>query len=156
MNLQRTSSAVWRGDGATGRGVLNTQSGAFKGQPYSFDSRFKDESGKSGTNPEELIGAAHAGCFTMALAFALKENGFTAEEIRTEAKVSVGKTDKGFEINQIQLNLNAVIPGIDDTKFQELAASAKENCPVSKALASVEIKLEAKLSAEKDTNLYVF
>lgn len=143
--LKRTSTAVWAGDGLNGKGTLDTQSGVFQSQPYSFKTRFSDESGKSGTNPEELIAAAHAGCFTMALAFTLKEAGFIADELRTDAAVNIEKVDNGFRITEIVLTLKAKIPNITNDKFQELAKSAKMNCPVSVALGSVPIQLHATL-----------
>ncbi|MDC7685005.1 OsmC family peroxiredoxin [Asticcacaulis sp. BYS171W] len=142
----RTATAQWRGDGMTGTGTLTTQSGAFTAQPYSFKTRFGDEEGKSGTNPEELIAAAHSGCFTMALSFALAKAGFTAEQLETEALVDVKPSEAGFSIVGITLKLKAQIPGVSDEQFQELAAGAKANCPISKALASVPITLEATLA----------
>lgn len=150
MGMNRTSTAVWTGDGKTGHGILNMQSGVFKGQPYSFKSRFEDESGKSGTNPEELIAAAHAGCFTMALAFKLKEEGFVADELKTDASVTMEKIEGGFRFQRIELNLNAKVPTISKEKFDELARSAKETCPVSLALAGVSIHLNANLQKEQN------
>jgi osmotically inducible protein OsmC len=144
--LKRTSTAVWNGDGQNGNGFLDTQSGVFKSQPYSFKTRFSDASGKSGTNPEELIAAGHAGCFTMALAFVLQEAGFVALELKTDATVSIEKVDQNFRITKIDLFLNAKIPNITDEKFQALAKIAKENCPVSVALATVPIELKANLT----------
>jgi osmotically inducible protein OsmC len=141
----RTSSAVWRGTGPQGKGALTTQSGVFKDQPYSFQTRFASEDGKAGTNPEELIAAAHAGCFAMALAFALTEAGKPAEELRVAAKVDFVKLDTGWTIKGIALELEGKVPGVDAAKFQELAGKAKQNCPVSKALAAVPITLSAKL-----------
>lgn len=143
--LKRMSTAVWKGDGMSGNGTLDTQSGVFQSQPYSFKTRFADASGKSGTNPEELIAAAHAGCFTMAFAFVLQEAGFVADELKTDATVSVEQVGKGFRITKIDLILNAKIPGITDEKFQELAKLAKENCPVSVALSTVPIEFKASL-----------
>ncbi len=145
MGMKRTSTAVWRGDGLSGTGALNTQSGVFKAQPYSFKTRFVDESGKSGTNPEELIAAGHAGCFTMALAFTLKEAGFVADELQTTATITLDKVGEQFRFTAIELVLTAKITGISDPKFQELAQFAKKNCPVSDALASVPIQLKATL-----------
>lgn len=143
--LKRTSTAVWKGNGLDGNGALDTQSGVFKSQPYSFKTRFSDASGKSGTNPEELIAAAHAGCFTMAFAFVLQEAGFVADELKTNATVSIEKIDKNFRITKIDLVLNAKIPSITNEKFQELAKLAKENCPVSVALSTVPMELKASL-----------
>jgi lipoyl-dependent peroxiredoxin len=145
MIMKKTAFAVWRGDGQTGNGSLTSQSGALNEQPYSFNSRFKSEDGKVGTNPEELIAAAHAGCFSMALSFMLAEEGFVAEEIKTDAAVELQKKDGGFEIVNIELNLEAKIPNIDDEKFQAIANEAKLNCPVSKALAATSIRLNATL-----------
>lgn len=143
--MKRTATAQWRGDGQTGTGTLSTQSGVFEAQPYSFKTRFGDEDGKSGTNPEELIAAAHAGCFTMALSFALAKAGFTAEVLETEAAVEVKPSDGGFSFTGITLKLKANVPGIDVAQFEELAKGAKENCPVSKALSAVPITLETEL-----------
>jgi osmotically inducible protein OsmC len=141
----RTSLAVWHGDGQTGSGTLTSQSGVLNAQPYSFKTRFESEDGKAGTNPEELIAAAHAGCFSMALSFMLAASGFTADEIRTNAAVNILMKDGGFVIADIVLDLEAKIPGIDNDKFQEIAANAKANCPVSKALSATPITLKAKL-----------
>jgi len=139
----RTAEAEWKGNLAEGEGRLKVGSGAFEG-PYSFKSRF--EEGQSATNPEELIGAAHAGCFTMALTAALSRNQITATRIHTEAQVKLEKVNDAFSITEINLNTEAEIPGIDDAKFQEYANNAKQGCPVSKALAGVpEITLDARL-----------
>jgi osmotically inducible protein OsmC len=145
MALKRTSTAIWQGDGLTGQGTLTTQSGAFQEQPYSFKARFEDESGRSGTNPEELIAAAHAGCFTMALAFQLKEAGYVADSLRTGATITLEKSGGGFAFQGIELALQAKIPNISREKFQELAQAAKENCPVSRALKAVPMRLHAEL-----------
>jgi len=133
----RTSSAEWKGTLKEGAGTMKVGSGAYEG-PFTWASRF--ESGK-GTNPEELIGAAHAGCFSMALSSRLSKAGFTPTSIRTTATVHLNEGT----INLIELNTEAVVPGLSDEDFQEKAADAKQNCPVSKALAEVEIKLTAKL-----------
>jgi lipoyl-dependent peroxiredoxin len=143
--MHRTSSVVWKGTGAEGTGTITTQSGALTDQPYGFKARFVSEDGKAGTNPEELLGAAHASCFTMALAFRLTANSTPAEELQTEAKVDMLKTDAGWTIPSITLTVNAKIPGIDDAKFQELAADAKANCPISKVLKPA-ITLKATLA----------
>jgi len=132
--MHRSATAEWKGSGAEGQGTLTTASGAFADQPYSAKLRFQNEDGKAGTNPEELLGAAHAGCFSMALAFRLAAAGHPAESIRTEAKVELVKGEAGWTIPSIQLICDAKVPGIDATKFAELAADAKANCPVSKAL----------------------
>ena len=135
-------TAVWRGGLKDGKGAISTKSGALTEYPYGFASRFE---GKPGTNPEELIGAAHAGCFTMALSLILGEAGFTAEEMNTKADVTLEKQDDGFAITKVHLTLRAKIPGADDAKFAELAAKAKAGCPVSKLLKA-EITLDAALT----------
>jgi peroxiredoxin, OsmC subfamily len=143
MKINRTGSAVWSGGLKDGRGALSTQSGALKDYPYGFSSRFE---GVAGSNPEELIGAAHAGCFTMALSLILGEAGLTAERMETTAKVALEQADGGFSIPAVHLTLKARIPGADDATFQELAAKAKANCPVSK-LFKAEITLDASLES---------
>ena len=137
----RTSEAEWKGNLLQGQGTVKLGSGAFEGK-YSFTSRF--ESG-AGTNPEELIGAAHAGCFSMALSAGLGKSGFTPTRIHTTARVHLEKVGEGFAITKIELETEAQIPGIDDKTFQEHAEGAKKNCPVSKALAGPQITLQAKL-----------
>ena len=137
----RTSEAEWRGDLKAGQGNLKLGSGAFAGA-YSFKSRFEDG---TGTNPEELIAAAHAGCFSMALAATLAAAGHTATSIHTTAKVNFGPVPGGFAITRIDLATEGSVPGIDAATFEKTAAGAKENCPVSKALKAVEITLTAKL-----------
>ncbi|MHB0999103.1 MAG: OsmC family protein [Armatimonadota bacterium] len=137
----RTADAQWNGDLFKGNGTMKFGSGAFEGQ-YSFASRF--ESG-TGTNPEELIGAAHAGCFSMAFAGELASAGFKPEMVRTVANVQIDKVDGGFAITNIYLQTEARVPGIDNAKFQEIAEGAKKGCPVSKALTGVKISLDAKL-----------
>lgn len=141
----RKSTAVWKGDGLHGKGALTTQSGVFKDQPYSFNTRFQSEDGKAGTNPEELVGAAHAGCFAMALGFALTEAGNVADELRVTASVDLQKDGEGFSIKHITLDLEAKVPGIEAAKFQTVAEAAKKNCPLSKALSATPITLNAKL-----------
>jgi osmotically inducible protein OsmC len=138
----RTGNAVWNGDLKNGTGTVALGSGAFTG-PYSFPSRFEEG---PGTNPEELIGAAHAGCFSMALANMLASAGTPATEVRTEARVHLGKDDKGAAITKIELVCRAVVPGVDAETFATHAANAKVGCPVSKALASVPIELDAALA----------
>jgi len=127
----RKARAVWRGTGKDGNGDLTTDSGVLSGTPYSFKTRFENE---RGTNPEELIAAAHAGCFTMALAFQLQGAGFTPTELTTEAAVSLEKEGQGFRISKSALSLRAQVPGIDRARFEELARTAEKNCPVSKVL----------------------
>ncbi len=137
----RTAQAVWEGDLARGKGTVALGSGSYQG-PYSFASRF--ESGK-GTNPEELIGAAHAGCFSMALSAMLGKAGYAPKKIETHAKVHIDKVGEGFKITKIELHMTAEIPGIDGKTFHEHAEAAKKGCPVSQALAGTEIVLDAKL-----------
>src|SRR5215213_3950055 len=132
----RKAEAEWEGNLAEGRGKLKVGSGAFEG-PYSFKSRF--EEGQAATNPEELIGAAHAGCFTMALTAQLSRAGITPTRIDTTAQVKLEKVGDAFSITKIELETEASVPGIDDATFQKYALDAKQNCPVSKALAGTEI-----------------
>lgn len=137
----RSANAVWEGGLKDGAGHLALGSGAFEGR-YSFGSRFEEA---GGTNPEELIGAAHAGCFSMALSAALGRAGYAPKRIATAAKVHLEKVGDAFRITRIDLTTEAEIPGIDDAAFQEQAKGAKEGCPVSAALAGVQISLDAKL-----------
>ena len=137
----RKADAVWEGGLKDGKGKVSLGSGAFEGN-YSFKSRFEDG---SGTNPEELIGAAHAGCFSMALSLALEQAGYSPERVSTQARVHLDKDGEGFAIKKIDLVTEANIPEISEEDFQEQAKTAKENCPVSKALAGVDISLDAKL-----------
>lgn len=139
--IKRTATAIWQGDLKEGSGSLALGSGAFQGK-YSFTSRFEDG---TGTNPEELIGAAHAGCFSMALSGELSKAGYTVDEIKTEAIVSMEKGESGFAISGIKLVTKARVKDIDMMEFSKLASGAKENCPVSKALSAVDIQLEAHL-----------
>ena len=134
-------TAKWQGGLKEGKGAISTKSGALKDYPYGFAARFE---GQPGTNPEELIGAAHAGCFTMALSAILGEAGFTAQEMNTKAEITLVKQGDGFAITKSHLTLRAKIPGIDNTKFQELAGNAEKGCPVSKLL-KCEISLDAAL-----------
>jgi osmotically inducible protein OsmC len=143
--IKRTSTAVWRGTGAEGQGVLSTQSGAFKEQPYSAKARFQSEDGKAGTNPEELIGAAHAGCFAMALSFQLSNAGHPPQELSVTATVEMEKREIGWTIENIRLSLTGKVDGIDAAQFKELAEKAKSGCPISRALSTVPVSLEAKL-----------
>ena len=138
----RTSEAEWRGNLREGAGRMKLGSGAFEGE-YSFPSRF--ESGQ-GTNPEELIGAAHAGCFSMALAAALTKAGHAPARVHTVARVHLDKVDQGFAITTIDLETDAEVPGMDEAAFQRKAQSAKQNCPVWKALQGVTINLTARLA----------
>jgi osmotically inducible protein OsmC len=137
----RTSDAKWQGDLKSGKGTVHVGNGVWEGQ-YNFSSRF--EEGK-GTNPEELIAAAHAGCYSMALSGGLSGAGFTVDSISTTAKVKVDPVDGGFAITHIQLITEAKVAGIDKATFDKIAAATKEGCPVSKALKAVPIDLDAKL-----------
>lgn len=137
----RKATAAWRGTGRDGDGDISTDSGVLAETPYSFKTRFENE---KGTNPEELIAAAHAGCFTMALAFAMQAAGYTPTEIKTQAAVTLDPDGQGFKISKSALTLTASVPGLDEATFKELAAGAEKNCPVSKVL-NAEITLDAKL-----------
>jgi lipoyl-dependent peroxiredoxin len=137
----RKAKAVWHGTGRAGSGHLSSDSGVLAQTPYSFRTRFENE---KGTNPEELIAAAHAGCFTMALAFGLQAAGFTPTELNTEAAVSLEPEGQGFRITRSALTLRATVPNLDQSKFAQLAKEAEKNCPVSKVL-NAEITLDAKL-----------
>ena len=139
----RKASAVWNGSLKEGNGSMQMGSGAYEG-PYSFGSRFLEE---PGTNPEELIAAAHAGCFSMALSGGLGRSGFEVTSISTSAKATLEKVGEGFQITRIELTTEGVVPGIDEETFIEHAEGAKANCPVSKALAGVEITLNASLAS---------
>lgn len=138
----RKASAAWRGTGRDGDGDLTTDSGVLKQTPYSFRTRFEDQ---PGTNPEELIAAAHAGCFTMALAFQLQQAGYTPTELATEAAVSLEPVGPGYRITRSALTLKASVPGLDEETFRRLAGEAEKNCPVSRAL-NAEITLDATLA----------
>lgn len=138
MSTTNTGSAQYEGLGKDGKGHVSTGSGALDDQPYGFQTRFEDE---PGTNPEELIAAAHASCFTMALSFALAEAGHSDGSISTDAKVTLEKDGDGFTVTKSALSTKARVPGLDRMKFEELAADAKSNCPISKLL-NAEITLE--------------
>ena len=139
----RSGSASYEGLGKSGKGHVSTQSGVLSDSPYGFNTRFENE---PGTNPEELIAAAHASCFTMALSFALAKAGFTDGKLETTAKVTLDKDGDGFTITKSALDLKATIEGIDPAQFEEIAAGAKANCPVSKVL-NAEITLTHSLNA---------
>lgn len=141
--MKRYATALWSGDLKTGKGLLTAQSGALSANPYSFAARFEDESGKSATNPEELLAAAHAGCFAMQLSHFLAENGTPAAKLEATATVELVP---GTGITGSALKLVGDVPGIDDAKFQELAAKAKAGCPLSKALGAINVTLEATLT----------
>mgnify|MGYP003396608879 FL=1 len=141
--MKRHATAVWSGDLKSGKGNITAQSGALSANPYSFSARFEDESGKSATNPEELIAAAHASCFAMQLSHFLAENGTPAAKLDATATVELVP---GKGITGSALKLIGTVPGIDDAKFQELAAKAKAECPVSKALGAIDVTLDASLA----------
>ena len=140
--MKRKGSAIWKGGIKDGTGVVSTESGVISSIPYSFAKRFGDE---AGTNPEELIGAAHASCFSMAFSGQLGEAGVTAEKIETTATVTIENVGGGFSITAIHLDVQATIPDLEDSKFQEIAKKAKEGCPVSKLLKA-DITMDAKLA----------
>ncbi len=141
--MKRTAAAHWTGSGKEGNGTLTAPGGVLKATPYSFNTRFGD---KPGTNPEELIAAAHAGCFSMALAFALTNAGSPPAAIDTNAALTLDQVPGGFAITTVHLDVSAKVPGIDAAKFQTIAAEAKANCPVSKVL-NAKITMEARLLA---------
>ena len=141
MKIKRKGSAAWQGGIKDGKGTISTESGALQSYPYGFASRFE---GQRGSNPEELIGAAHSSCFTMALSLMLSEAGLTATQLDTAAEVALEQVTGGYAITSIKLTLKAKIPGTDDATFQAIAAKAKAGCPVSKLLKA-EITLEATL-----------
>lgn len=141
--MKKTASAHWQGGIKDGKGTISTESGVLKDSPYGFNTRFED---KPGTNPEELIGAAHAGCFSMALSKELGDAGMTAESIDTKAQVTLEKVEGGFEISTVHLTLRAKIPGADRAAFEKAVEAAKTGCPVSKVLKAT-ITLEGILEA---------
>jgi len=143
--LVRKSTAVWKGGLKNGKGTMRLGSGAYQGK-YSFASRFEQG---PGTNPEELIGAAHAGCFSMALALILEQAGYTPERVETTARVTIDKVQEGFKITTINLETEGRVPGLDEKTFQEKAEAAKRGCPVSQALTGVDIRLTARLALAK-------
>lgn len=141
--MKKTASAHWQGDLKQGKGTISTQSGALKDNPYGFNTRFEEA---PGTNPEELIGAAHAGCFSMAFSLLLGEENFTPDSIDTKATVTLEKQSDGFAITAVHLEMQARIPGIEQSKFEEIANKAKHGCPVSKLL-NADITLDATLQS---------
>jgi osmotically inducible protein OsmC len=140
--IKKSASVIWSGSGKKGIGEITTQSGVLQSTPYGFGTRFED---KPGTNPEELIGAAHASCFTMALSFKLEEAGFTDQELRTTAVVSLDKEGEGFKVSESALSLKGKVDGITHERFRELAEAAKRDCPVSKLL-NTKITLHVELN----------
>ncbi|QIE44069.1 OsmC family protein [Pseudohalocynthiibacter aestuariivivens] len=141
--MKRRASATWQGDLKTGKGTISTQSGAMKDNPYGFNTRFEDA---PGTNPEELVGAAHAGCYAMAMTLGLADKGVTADQIDAKAQVTLDEVDGGFAVTKVHLDVTARIPGISAADFQEVAEATKKNCPISKLL-NAEITLDAKLES---------
>ncbi|MBA2527620.1 MAG: OsmC family protein [Pyrinomonadaceae bacterium] len=148
--MKRNASAVWRGGLKDGKGTISTDSGVLSDTQYSFSTRFEDG---IGTNPEELIAAAHAGCFSMALSGQLGQAGLTAESIHTTASVNLEKTDAGFAITSVHLSVKARVPGADSQAFEKAANNAKAGCPVSKAL-NAEITMEASLEGGESTGAH--
>ena len=147
MAPKRRATSKWTGSGLEGSGLLSGPSGVLNNTPYSTKARFQNEDGKDGTNPEELIAAAHAGCFNMALSFQIDGAGFTANELETTSTVTVDKNGNDYEITGIVLDLKGSVDGMDETKFKELAEKAKSGCPVSKALSAVPITLRVSFNA---------
>jgi len=142
--IEKTASVHWEGSGKQGQGQISTETGALQRYPYGFASRFEDD--RRGTNPEEILAAAHAACFSMAFSFACDKAGFSTRVLDTQARVRLAPQGEGFVIDRIALILKASVPGIDEARFQEIAEAAKRDCPLSKALASVaEISLLATL-----------
>jgi osmotically inducible protein OsmC len=144
--MKRRAEALWKGSAEDGSGMLTTQSGVLHEQPYSVKLRFENEDGKAGTNPEELIGAAHAGCYAMALSVELGKAGYTPDSLHTEAHVNLEQVDGGWAITKVDLKLDASVPEIDEDEFDEIANGAKEGCPVSKVL-DCEITLDYSLNS---------
>jgi osmotically inducible protein OsmC len=141
---EKTAQVHWAGQGKSGLGQISTETGALKSYPYGFSSRFEDD--RRATNPEEILGAAHAACFTMAFSFACDKLGLATLAVDTQASVRLVKQGDGFAIDRIALTMQATVPGLDDAEFQQIAAAAKRDCPLSKALAAVpEITLVASL-----------
>ena len=143
--MKRRASAIWQGALTDGSGTLTSQSGALSNLPYSFKARFQDESGTSGTNPEELIAAAHAGCFAMQLSHFLAENGTPATKLDATATIDLDMSGGGATIKGSAIELVGTVPGMDEAKFKELADKAKAGCPVSRALGAIEVTLSARL-----------
>jgi osmotically inducible protein OsmC len=142
----RKSMTEWKGDGPTGSGSLSTESGVLQAQPYSFKTRFLSEDGKAGTNPEELLGAAHAACFAMTVAFVLTDAGHAPKQLKVSAAVDISKVGEGFAITSIALDLEARVDGLGVEQFRTFTEAAKKNCPVSKALSATPISLTSRLA----------
>lgn len=141
MGTLRKATATWNGTGLEGKGTLNSKNQFFNNTPYSFNSRFENVDGTQGTNPEELLAAAHAGCFAMALSFAVTQAGFTPDVLHVEAKVALDAVGDGFEISVIKLHLTGEVSGMTESQFNELAEGVKLGCPISKALSATPIEL---------------
>ena len=146
MPITRKATAIWKGTGKEGSGSMTTTSGVLKDTPHSHHTRFVSEDGKAGTNPEELVAAAHASCFTMKMSFVLNAAGFTAENLECTANVKMDKVGDGMGVVGIHLDLKGSVPGISAEQFQSCAENAKENCPISQLLKSVPITLSAALA----------
>jgi osmotically inducible protein OsmC len=140
--IKKHASAKWQGGLKDGKGLISTESGVLSEQPYGFQTRFE---GERGTNPEELVGAAHAGCFSMALSMVLGQKDLTADSIETKATVSLEEKDGGFAVTKVHLDVTARVPGADEDAFREAAETAKANCPISKLLTA-EITMDARLA----------
>jgi osmotically inducible protein OsmC len=143
MAISRNVTAVWSGTGLEGKGTLKSANNFFNETPYTFKNRFENEDGKLGTNPEELLAAAHAGCYAMALSFAITDAGFVADDLKVNATVTLDKVESGFEISGILLKLEGKVAGMSEDLFNQLANGAKAGCPISKALSAVSITLES-------------
>jgi lipoyl-dependent peroxiredoxin len=144
MIHKRTGTAVWHGSGPKGSGALTSLSGALKDLPYNAHARFVSEDGRDGTNPEELIAAAHSGCFTLAFAYQISNAGHEAKELKTTATVSLEKQQIGWTVIAIHLDVEGSVPGMDAAKFEELANNAKKGCPISRLLAATPLTMNAK------------
>jgi osmotically inducible protein OsmC len=147
MAINRIVNAKWRGSAQEGKGILNSSNNFFDDTPYSFKSRFENEDGKLGTNPEELMAASHAGCYAMALSVAIGKEGHEVDQLEVEAEVSLEKDDSGFSISGIKLTVEGKVEGLEKDKFMELAKGAKDGCPISKALKAVPIELDASFNS---------
>lgn len=147
LQIERTAEAAWRGDLTNGQGTTTTQTGTLRSVPYSFKTRFEND--KQGTNPEELIAAAHAACFSMAFSKLLSDAGHVPKEVRTTAKLTLTKTDAGFKISKIHLDTTGAVQGIDDATFQSIAEKAKGGCPVSQLLKPGLEELTMKATLQK-------
>ncbi|SMG39830.1 osmotically inducible protein OsmC [Marivirga sericea] len=147
MAIKRKVNANWKGTGTEGKGHLSSPNNFFENTPYSFKSRFENEDGKSGTNPEELIAAAHSACYAMALSVEISKAGHTPDEIDANAEVVLDKEGEGFAIKEIKLTVKGKVSDLSEEKFLEMAEGAKKGCPISKALSAVPISLEASFEA---------